>query len=271
MITFKSWRSFYIFSILVKRKYRYIQANETKEFLDALLETSKDKEIILKEGEKLYRSQTGYDEIEEYNKEGIQTGIIDLPYKASRMIPDEGNSRNGRANPYGIPCLYLSDDFETALSEARPWIKERISVAVFKAKRNLRIIDFSNLKSSNHFYFEEPDKEKIEKEVWSSVNQAFSEPVNVDDQDKDYIPTQIISELFKSKGFDGIKYKSMLASGNNYALFNLEDAIPINGVVFQVRNINYQFEQYSNPVNYSIDGSDTRTFNKIAKFMPAKK
>lgn len=271
MSAFRSYKSFENFASSVKHNYRYIHTTEAKDFLDTLLETSKDKEITLEKGKELYRSQRGYDEIEEYDQ-GRNTliGIIDLPYKASRMIPDAEKSRNGRVNPNGIPCLYLADDLETALSEARPWIKERVSVAVLKVKRNLKVINFSNIESRARIFFKEPPDKIKEQEVWARVNRAFSQPVYIDDQDRDYIPTQVISELFKSRSFDGLKYKSMLASGNNYALFNLKDAIPIKGVIFEVNSIKYQFDQPINFVEYSIDGSDTRTYNKIITAMPVK-
>ena len=272
MSEFQSWRSFEKFELSVKKKYRYIQTIEVKEFLEALIETSKDKQIILNKGKILYRSQRGYDEVEEYDQDGITlTGIVDLPYSQERMIPIAEKSKSGRANPAGIPCLYLSDDLETALAEVRPWIKERVSIAILKLIRDIQIIDFSNIESSYRFYFKEPEDAKIkEKEVWARVNRAFSQPVNIEDQERDYIPTQIISELFKSRGFDGIKYKSMLSSGNNYALFNLKDAIPTDGVIYKVNNIKYQFQRCSNPAKYSLDGPNTRKYNKIIGFIPKK-
>ena len=272
MSEFQSWRSFDKFALSVKNKFRYIQTIEVKEFLDTLIETSKDKQIILNKGKVLYRSQRGYDEVEEYDQDGVNlTGIVDLPYSQERMIPEAEKSRNGRANPGGIPCLYLSDDLETAVAEVRPWIKERISIALFKLIRDIKIVDFSDIESLTRFYYKEPKDAKVrEKRVWASVNRAFSRPVNIEDQEKDYIPTQIISELFKSRRFAGIKYKSMLGSGTNYALFNLRDAIPTNGVIYEVNKIQYEFEQCGNPVKYSLDGTNTRIFNKIVGVMPVK-
>lgn len=273
MSAFRSWRSFEHFSLFVKQRYRYIQNCEAKYFLDTLLETSKDKQIILEKGKTLCRSQRGYDEIVEYDQDGTTiTGIVDLPYEPDRMIPKAEKSRNGRANPDWIPCLYLSDKLETALSEVRPWIKEKVSIAIFRVIKDLKIIDFSGIEPLSDFYFKEPEDKVKEKEVWTRVNRAFSQPVTIEDQDKDYIPTQIISELFKSSGFDGIKYKSMLTSGNNYALFNLKDAIPTNGVILKVDNIKYEFKQYSSPVDYSINrGTNTRTYNTIVGVMPVEK
>ena len=252
MSTFPSWKSFEDFSVSVKKQYRYIRTAKDKKFLNILFKTSKNKQIVLKNGQILYRAQKGFDEKEERDQDkNILTEIIDLPYGQKRMIPTLEKSKSGRVNPAGILCLYLADDLETALAEVRPWMSEKISIAKFKITRDIKIIDFSNIKPLFHFYFEEPDEKVREEEVWNSISRAFSQPVNVEDQEKDYIPTQIISELFKSKGFDGIKYKSMLASGNNYALFNIEDAIPITGVVCKIKKIKYNFKQDSNIVEYS--------------------
>lgn len=272
MCEFPSWRSYHKFVSSVKKERRYIQTVEAKHFLNTLLQTSTDKQIYLNEGTPLYRSQRGYDEVEHYDEDGITLIALEiLPYLPRRMIPNSENSRNGRANASGMPYLYLSSHVKTAIAEARPWIKDKISVAIFKVVRRLKIIDFSTIESSGVFYFEEPKDAKVrEKEVWASVNRAFSEPVTFEDRDIDYIPTQIISELFRSEGFDGIKYKSMLTSESNYALFNLSDATPTNGVVFEITEIHHDFAQCGNPVTYPSDGINDRLYNVKTNVMPAK-
>ena len=43
--------------------------------------------------------------------------------------------------------------------------------------------------------------------------------------DTDYVPTQVIAELYKSEGYDGIAYKRAFGDdGYNIAVFNLDDA-----------------------------------------------
>ena len=51
--------------------------------------------------------------------------------------------------------------------------------------------------------FYEPDPAEREKAVWAHIGQAFSEPMTRRDDSADYVPTQIIAELFKREGFDG--------------------------------------------------------------------
>ena len=65
----------------------------------------------------------------------------------------------------------------------------------------------------------------MEKAVWSAIHDAFSKPAQRGDESLDYIPTQILSELFKSNGLDGVAYKSSYGeAGYNMALFDLEAA-----------------------------------------------
>ncbi len=271
-MSFVSRKSFDKFSFSVKKEYRFVHTDESKEFLKNLINTSKKKEAFLSEGTILYRAQRGYDEkVEYYNDGETLINIIVLPYNPSRMIPDPEKIGNGRANAKGIPCLYLSDDENTAIAEVRPWLNEKVSVAEFKILKNIRILDFSNIESNQKIYFKEPTDQKIiENEVWASVNRAFSIPVNQEEQDKDYIPTQIISELFKSQGYDGIKYKSLLSPGNNYAIYNISDAGPVKGAVFEVKSLDYFSKQCSNPASYSI-GTDERKYNRIVSFKTINK
>ena len=65
------------------------------------------------------------------------------------------------------------------------------------------------------------------------------------------MPTQIISEFIKSKGYDGIIYKSSLTKGSNYVLFNLNDAAVVQCDLFVVSKAKFDFEK--------LDGSSSLT------------
>ncbi len=56
-------------------------------------------------------------------------------------------------------------------------------------------------------------KEEIIEVVWSGIGHSFSNPVTRNDSVADYVPTQIISELFKKDGYDGLAFKSALGEG----------------------------------------------------------
>ena len=126
------------------------------------------------------------------------------------------------------------------MSEVRPWLGSFVSCAQFRTTRPLRVVDFSVYQGRVVFYFDEPDDSEKEKAVWAQIGQAFSEPTTPSDGTADYVPTQVIAELFKTNGCDGIAYKSAFGDdGYNIALFNLADAeltacAPSRGKVAQV-------------------------------------
>ena len=53
-----------------------------------------------------------------------------------------------------------------------------------------------------------------------SLSEEFSKPVSPFDGDIDYLPTQYIAELIKIEGYNGFKFKSSLAEGDNFVFFN---------------------------------------------------
>lgn len=125
------------------------------------------------------------------------------------MKPLAGQASEGRANSKGIPCLYLSTLRDTALSEIRPWLGMSISVAQFKAVRELKLVDcISKTRPELRYLFSEPPPEERDEVMWYRIDSAFSEPINPTDTSADYAPTQIIAEMFKSEGFDGLAYRS---------------------------------------------------------------
>ncbi len=96
----------------------------------------------------------------------------------------------------------------------------------------------------------EPPPEKREEIVWRDIDRAFSTPLTMTDNSSEYIPTQILAELFKSAGYDGIGYRSSLGPGHNIALFDFDSAKLISGHVYSVKNVTFQFEEANH--SYSV-------------------
>ena len=238
-MAFKSWNSYGDFFREVTRSNRYFYSADVKDFLSNVLETSRSYEKIVKPGENFWRAQLGSDWIEEGVDDPIQ-----LPLPPKRMGPLEYQASEGRANPKGISCLYLAADKETAMAEVRPWLHSNISVWQFKPVRDLKLIDCSVHSAEGwKFYWKEPDDQKKEEAVWSSIDRAFSRPITPSDKSSDYVPTQILAELFKSDGFDGIFYKSSLSNGFNLALFDISAATVGNyALVHRVEEIKFSFD-----------------------------
>lgn len=125
------------------------------------------------------------------------------------MTPWKDRAKEGRINPKGIPCLYTATDKRTAMSEVKPAIGSYLTLAEFVTEKDLKVVDFA----SERIDLSDADLDNLTKEqqdsiVWEDLNDAFSEPVTDSDNIADYAPTQIIAELFKIAGYDGMRYKS---------------------------------------------------------------
>lgn len=261
-MAFNSWSSYGHFKRNIMHGQRYFHDQETEQFLSEVLQTSiRRKEVIGKETI-FWRAQLGHEWRSEI-WEGEETGEVPCPHSPERMNPRRYLASEGRANPKGIPCLYLATDKETAMFELRPWVGSAISVGQFQVKKDLSIINCSLLHDKLIRYipgpnFKEPDDDKKEEAVWSNIDESFSRPVSVSDDRADYVPTQIISEFFKSNGYDGVVYKSLLGTGFNIALFDIESADLINCFLFEAKEISIKFNEIANPYFLSKSKSKER-------------
>jgi hypothetical protein len=74
----------------------------------------------------------------------------------------------------------------------------------------------------------------------------------------DYVPTQIIAELFKREGFDGVAYKSNFGDeGYNSAIFDIDAADIINCGLYKATAIDVKFSEQDNP--YVIEAKSGAT------------
>ncbi|MDA0100847.1 RES family NAD+ phosphorylase [Vibrio sp. ART SEL2] len=246
-MSFKSWRAFLEFSHTVKHKSRYILDDDSKAFLDAVADTCGSRAKVLEKGTVLWRAQNGHDW--EEIREGDEV-VAEKPsaFSPTRMKPLVDSASEGRANSKGIPCLYLATTANTAMSEVRPWLGSIISAGQFETIKELKIVDCSiHHGEATHFFFQEPPAEDVIKNVWAFIDNAFSQPTLNNDLRSDYAPTQMIAELFKSLGYDGLAYKSSLSDGYNIALFDLESAKLVNCSVFEAKKVEFSFNEIDNP------------------------
>lgn len=132
--------------------------------------------------------------------------------------PTDELASSGRANPAGVPYLYLASSPETACSEVCPFPTQLISVAEFKLQRDVSVVNL------HQFDLKEDDELKrsglytaMQEIMWS-----FMRP-NDAKNDTEYAPSQYIAAYLASKGIDGVKYASShnpTASSFNLVLFN---------------------------------------------------
>ena len=249
---FESWNSYLEFEHKVKHGHRYIHDSETSKFLSEILSTLSSRKKRIDIGTIFWRAQIGND-WQPIVYEGEEIGEEPCPHDSTRMRPMNNSASEGRANPKGIPYLYLANNKETAMSEVRPWVGSYISVGQFKINQNLFLINCSvhGLEEWPPIYEEEPPDIEKELAVWSYIDRAFSKPIVDSDNVADYVPTQILSELFKSNGYDGIIYKSVFSKGFNITLYDLNSADIVSCHLFHVKTLSFTFDEVTNPLYFS--------------------
>ncbi len=249
-MSFKSWRSYWTFRHAIKNKSRYILDDESKEFLKAVEDTCKSRIKTISISDSLWRAQIGCDYVPEY-QENVHVDDVPVPFTFERMKPLSDSASEGRANPKGIPYLYVATDKETAMSEVRPSLGAILSIGKFKPTKELKVIDFSEHQGKMKFFLKEPDEEKRIEAVWTDMDNAFSIPTSNTNFNSEYIPTQIIAELIKSLGYDGIQYKSSLGNEYNIALFDLNMATISECDIYKVNKVSFGFESVENQYTQS--------------------
>lgn len=250
-MSFASWDSFKRFRNRAIFESRFVRNEEDAEFLEAVKQTSKARRLPLKKGANLWRAQQAHDKREFEITPGEKDWLPE-PSNADRMTPTAEYAADGRISPAGIPVLYTANTIETAISETRPWIGSLVTVGLFKTVRDMVFVNCIGSGKSDmgkHMYFDVPTPEEIEDAVWYWMNEEFSQPITRDDDKRFYAPTQIVSEVFRESGFDGIVYRSNFGErGYNIALFHPSDARCLEARIHVVKGIKIEQEE-DNPTH----------------------
>ncbi|OPX56187.1 RES domain-containing protein [Oceanospirillum multiglobuliferum] len=149
-------------------------------------------------------------------------------FKIDEMgAPPKRRSSNGRANPAGIPYLYLGSIPETAVAEVRPHTGEVASVAIFDIPE-IKAVDLRNPREFvSPFMLDDAGKIaqlRADLPFLERLGEELTRPVQPSGAAIDYIPSQYLCEFIKKKGFDGVVYRSSVSEGINLALFNPDQA-----------------------------------------------
>jgi RES domain len=160
---------------------------------------------------------------EVWSRARIQQGT--QPFQLNEMgSPPRHLASHGRANPAGIPYLYLASNTLTAISEIRPNTGETVCVASFAIPKGLKIVDLRHprrtvspfiLQDENEVALLRGDIAFLEK-----LGEELTRPVLPKSAAFDYIPSQYLCEYAKRCGFDGVMYRSSVGDGVNIALFD---------------------------------------------------
>lgn len=160
--------------------------------------------------------------------------------KNAMGCPPANLATPGRANPLGIPYLYLSREKETTYYEVRSAYLDSLSLGKFEIVRDLEIVDFNSEASLYLAYTVGIPLENIvvKKQIMSAISLDLSRPMRRYDTELEYIPTQLICEYCKRNNADGICFDSSLNNGGlNYVLFNPSDAVCVDVEEKEIKSV----------------------------------
>ena len=157
---------------------------------------------------------------------------------AQMGAPPKHKSIDGRANPRGIPYLYVASDSNTAISEIRPDLHEFVTVAEFTPNTSLRVVDLTRSFVGSPFPW--GHNLGFVLTYWtflSSLGNDLSMPIDRKNAALEYLPTQYLCELIKHVGYDGALYKSHVGEGYNIALFEESKVTCLDTTLHKVESI----------------------------------
>lgn len=173
------------------------------------------------------------DILQNWNRARIQQGS--QPYSVDEMgSPPRHLASHGRANPAGIPYLYLASNILTAVSEIRPHTGETVSVASFDIPKGLKIVDLRHPRRTVSPFISQDENLvallRGDIEFLEQLGEELTRPVLPKSAAFDYIPSQYLCEYAKRCGYDGVMYRSSVGDGKNIALFDPTKAQILNVV-----------------------------------------
>jgi len=169
----------------------------------------------------------------------------DVPYTLGQMgAPPNRIASHGRANPAGIPYLYLGSAPDTAISEIRPHTGEIACVADFTTPTTLKLVDLRTpRKMVSPFLLTDADevgRMRNDLPFLERLGSELTRPVIPQSAAIDYTPSQYLCEFIKKCGYQGVIYRSSVSSGINLALF--EPTLATCGTVEQYRVVRVAVE-----------------------------
>ena len=137
--------------------------------------------------------------------------------------PPAKEVKNGRANPVGIPYLYVASTYKTAIAETRPHPGDLLSVAQYRVVTPLRLLNLLHpRKTISPFEVDERELPVMRHELsfLCHLESELSKPILPRVADLEYLPTQYLCDFIKNCGYDGVVFKSSISVGANIALFD---------------------------------------------------
>lgn len=193
--------------------------------------------VTLSEGTVLYRARRGC-QVGRYGEHS--------PYRAANIgaPPPESIKKPGRANEVGEVVLYRADDELTTIAECRPPRGYVVSVCSMTLNREARILDLTaSLEPINPFTTDTLLYECEVRELLAAFGEEMSRPLERDDDESHYIPSQRLVHYVRDARYDGVRYPSALnPEGKNLVFFDPAIAEIGDSKLVRITEANLKYE-----------------------------
>lgn len=171
-----------------------------------------DNRFQLNPGDSFYRARIHY-------KKSDVFGVGDMG------APKREDSKSGRANPEGIPFLYLSEEAKTTLYETRVIKHDVVTVGEFRivGKDPLFVEDLTEVDLDDIELLDEDVVTLAKRKLLiRALSQDMSHPMRRFDSAVEYVPTQFICEYVQlTQSVTGIRFSSSVyPGGTNIVIFD---------------------------------------------------
>lgn len=206
--------------------------HKNRYFLDEALDTDRLRDLL---------DQLPADDLpDQWYRARIHTD--DAPFSIDKMgAPPNRLTTHGRANPAGIPYLYLGSLPETAVAEVRPHTGEVASVADFHMAHAITAVDLrSPRKLVSPFLLGDAaaiGQLLADIPFLERLGDELTRPVLPRSAAIDYVPSQYLCEFIKKSGYDGVVYRSSVSDGINLALFDPTKAISGDVSIYNITRV----------------------------------
>lgn len=160
--------------------------------------------------------------------------------------PPKDRATSGRANPVGIPYLYVSNSIDTTIYETRSSLYDKLTVGTFELQAPLQVISLNKIEELGPFEIKEKQFEIEEfinmRPYLIKLQTELSKPIRKQDSTLDYLPTQYLCEFTKAT-WQAIEYKSaMHPGGYNLAIFDDRNIVCTDAVFINITDLKYGYE-----------------------------
>jgi len=204
--------------------YRHTTGTKIFSLLNKIFKDNQEVVWTIQDGAKVYRGRTRKKDIEKLTPDKLWN-------------PPEGEASHGRYNSVGISVLYCCENKEGIPYEIHPKHDEMVDIGEFVVKKNLKLLDVSNLFEMFTGFFSEENVES------KAVKKA-------------YLLTNFIRDCCQVIGYHGVRYKGV-GKGNyyNYAFFNFKAVDDID-IMANVSAIEYEIVYRRNESKFRNIGLD---------------